>query len=338
MKMRRVGSTDLVVSEIGFGCGGNAGLMIAGSRADQERVIARALDLGVTYFDNAPDYGDGIAERNLGDILKGLGATSPVLNTKVEIRAGDLEDIAGHIVRSLDESLRRLRRDFVDIVQIHNGPAAVKPLLEGRSYKTLWLEDYLRPGGVLDGLHQVLKAGKARYAGFICRGNDAAEVSQLLSTGLFHMINVPYTLLNPTAGGADPDNFPNDRNYGDVIGRAKAAGAGIAIFSPLAGGLLTDAILSGQQTHELARKKDVKALDEKGALTLARTFRAFAIEHRIDVVELAYRFILSNSGVSSVLGGISATEQLEGIVAAASAGPLPDAMLAEIETIWRSQR
>ncbi|HXZ21376.1 MAG TPA: aldo/keto reductase [Pseudolabrys sp.] len=58
----------LRLSEIGFGCGGNAGLMVRGSHDEQQRVIERALELGIDHFDTAPDYGDGAAERNLGRI------------------------------------------------------------------------------------------------------------------------------------------------------------------------------------------------------------------------------------------------------------------------------
>src|SRR5262245_39336706 len=150
MKTRRIGVTDLVVSQIGFGCGGNAGLMVRGTASEQERAVARALERGITYFDNSPDYGDGLGEDNLGRALQELGAR-PVINTKVEIRGENLGDIAGHVVRSVEASLKRLRLDAVDIVQIHNGPVATRPDLQGRNYKTLWLEDYLRPGGAIDG-------------------------------------------------------------------------------------------------------------------------------------------------------------------------------------------
>jgi aryl-alcohol dehydrogenase-like predicted oxidoreductase len=98
LRYRKVGNSDLVVSEIAFGCGGNAGLMVRGLHEEQLSVVARALELGVTYFDNAPDYGDGIAESNLGRVLKALGVR-PVLNTKVEIRAENLGDVAGPRVR-----------------------------------------------------------------------------------------------------------------------------------------------------------------------------------------------------------------------------------------------
>src|SRR5690242_12996707 len=151
MKTRRVGSTDLIVSQIGFGCGGNAGLMVRGTAAEQERVICRALERGITYFDNAPDYGDGAGEDNLGRALRVLKAR-PIITTKVEIRAENLSDIADHVVRSVEGSLRRLRVDVCDVVQIHNGPVSPRPQLQGRDYKTLWIEDYRRPGGALEGL------------------------------------------------------------------------------------------------------------------------------------------------------------------------------------------
>lgn len=332
MKQRRVGSTSLRISEIGFGCGGNAGLMIRGEAAEQTRAVAHALERGITYFDNAPDYGDGRAEENLGRALKELAAT-PVLTTKVEIRRENLDDIAGHVVRSVEASLRRLRVESVDIVQIHNGPVSNPPALEGAAYTTLWLEDYLKPGGALEGLRRVLESGKARHAGFICRGNDAAEVNTLLQTGLFHLINLPYTLMNPTAGRFRPSPLPVP-DYGNVIGAAKAAGAGIAVFSPLAGGLLTDALLKAGETHPLARRKDIDKLAQKGDLGRARRFQAVAQAGGAGLAQLAYRFILSDEGVTTLIGGFSAADQIDDAAAASAVGPLDAEEFAALENIW----
>src|SRR5881397_3321428 len=92
----QVGKIELRVSEIGFGCGGNAGLMVRGSPAEQRRVVERAVELGINYFDNAPDYGNGVAEENLGRVLKEL-KLRPVITSKVEVRYTDLGDIAGHV-------------------------------------------------------------------------------------------------------------------------------------------------------------------------------------------------------------------------------------------------
>jgi aryl-alcohol dehydrogenase-like predicted oxidoreductase len=198
LKYRTIGNTGLSISEIAFGTGGTAGLMIKGTHEEQRDAVKRALDLGINYFDESPDYGDGVSESNLGALFKELGVR-PVVTTKVEVRAGDLGDIAGHIERSVEQSLRRLQMDQVDIIQIHNGPVTQRPNLQGRDYRILALEDYLRPGGAIEGLDRILKAGKTRYVGFICRGDDGPEVKQLIDTGRFQLINLVYTLLNPTA-------------------------------------------------------------------------------------------------------------------------------------------
>ncbi|HZT24286.1 MAG TPA: aldo/keto reductase [Pseudolabrys sp.] len=337
MKTRRIGATDLRVSQIGFGCGGNAGLMVRGTAAEQELVIGRALDCGISYFDNAPDYGDGLSEENLGRALQVLKGR-PIITTKVEVRAENLNDIADHVVRSIEGSLRRLRLNAVDIVQIHNGPVATPPDLKGRDYKTLWIEDYWRDDGALDGIRRLLDSGKARYAGVVSRGNDATELSALLKSGLLHLVNVPFTLLNPTAGHPKPAKLNVDKDYGNIIGIAQAAGVGTAIFSPLAGGILTDGVLTGSGSHPLARPKDPSTAKAERELLVARRFRDLAAEHGLSIVHLAYRFILSHSGVSTVLGGFSSVQQVEDTVrAVGEAELLSEEMHQQIHRLWNGQ-
>src|SRR5262249_42003558 len=179
-------------------------------------------------------------------------------------------DSAGHVVRFGEESLARLGVASVDILQIQIGPAPSPPPLEGRSYTQLWIEDYLRPGGALEGLQRVLRDGKARYVGFICRGNDAYQVRQLLDTTMFHMINVPYTLLNPTAGMARPRGLEVDRDFGEVISYAYEHGVGAAIYSPLAGRFLTNHIVGGGERHPLAGARDTASEAYRRHLEMAR--------------------------------------------------------------------
>ena len=340
MEYRQVGNTELRVSEIGFGCGGNAGLMVRGSPAEQQRVVARAVELGINYFDNAPDYGDGAAEENLGRILKALkshfgGDHRPVITSKVEVRRADLGDIAGHIARSTEASLKRLGLEALDILQIHNSPASPPPRLEGRSYTQLWIEDYLRPGGALDGLQRVLRDGKARYVGFICRGNDGDQVRQLLDTGSFHMINVPYTLLNPTAGMVKPAGLEVDRDFGGVINDAEANGVGAAIYSPLAGGLLTAPIVAGGRRHPLAGARDTTTESYRAQLERAQALRHLLKEATETLTQTAIRFLLMHSGVTVVLGGFSAMEHLEEIAAVSGAGPLAPEVMSGLKQLWR---
>jgi aryl-alcohol dehydrogenase-like predicted oxidoreductase len=332
---RRILKTTLSLSEIGFGCGGNAGLMVRGSDRDQVRIIAHALDLGINYFDNAPDYGDGAAEDNLGRALRALGQR-PVITSKVEIRRENLDDIAGHVVRSCESSLQRLGVDHLDILQIHNGPVTAPPPLEGRDYRQLALQDFLRPDGVLEGLHRLKRAGKIKYAGFICRGDDGNEVRQLLDTGLFALINVPYMLLNPTAGLAQPSSLTMRPDFGGVINDAGARGVGCAIYSPLAGGTLTDDRIDGGAGHPLARKPETLSKDARRNIERAGLVRFLAKENDLSLAQAAYRFILMHEHVTTVVGGFSSAEQMEEIVQVSGMAPFTTDHMARLHHIWRS--
>lgn len=335
MRTRTIGATGLALSQIGFGCGGNAGLMVRGTAEEQERTIGRALDLGITYFDNAPDYGDGRAEQALGRALKVLRAGPRALvNSKVEIRAENLHDIAGHVVASTEASLRRLGLDHLDVLQIHNGPSARPVTMAGRFYARLPMDDYVRPGGAIEGVERLLRAGKVRLAGFICRGNDGDEVRRLLATGVFHLINVPYTLLNPTAGRPTPPGLSVDRDHGQVIDAALAAGAGTAIYSPLAGGVLTDEFAGDAVRHPLARPARGTAAEIARLREKALALRFVAQATGLTLAQAAFRFILMHAGVTTALGGFSSIAQMEEIVAGAAAPPIPAEVMARLDAAW----
>jgi L-glyceraldehyde 3-phosphate reductase len=334
---RRIPDTTLRLSEIGFGCGGNAGLMVRGDPDEQLRVVARALELGVNYFDTAPDYGDGAAERNLGSILRTLGQR-PVITSKVEIRRNNLDDIAGHVVRSCEESLKRLGVGHLDVLQIHNGPVANPPLPENGSYRHLALKDFLRPGGALDGLHRLKSAGKIAYAGFVCRGADADEVRELLRTGQFHLVNVSYTLVNPTAGLPRTSHVIADPDYGGVINDAGKQGVGCAVFSPLAGGYLTDAHLDGAPIHRLARPHDPQSANVQRIDERARLVRFLAAENGVTLAQAAYRFILMHEHVTTVIGGFSSQEQMQETIRVSGMGPFRAEEMARLQTVWSDGR
>jgi L-glyceraldehyde 3-phosphate reductase len=335
VRYRTVGNSGLVVSDIAFGCGGNAGLMVRGRHEEQLAIVGRALELGVTYFDNAPDYGGGIAETNLGRALKTLGAR-PVLNTKVEIRKEDFGDVAGHVVRSTETSLRRLRVDHVDMLQIHNGPSRADPKLEGRSYTQLSLDHFLQPGGALDGIERLKRSGKIRYAGFICRGNDAAEVCQLLDTGVFHLINVPYTLFNPTAGRTKPKGLTVEKDFGNVISFAQTRGAAAAIYSPLASGYLTDDAVAGKPRHELARAYDLETPTSLKLRRMARALTFLSRENGCTLAQAAFRFVLMHDGVAAALGGFSTQAQLEEITAVSDAPDFSADQMIKLDALWNA--
>src|SRR3989304_2000666 len=114
MEHRELGRTGLAVSLLGFGCGDGGGLLAVG-----ERAVARAVELGVNYFDTAPLYGDGRSEEHLGQVLRAL-RPAVYVGTKVRLAPAELGNVPGAIARSLEASLRRLGLERVDLLQLHN--------------------------------------------------------------------------------------------------------------------------------------------------------------------------------------------------------------------------
>src|SRR5574341_1739409 len=106
MRYRTIGKTGVKVSEIGFGCGNNAVLMVKASHEDQVKAVRHALDLGINFFDTAYAYGLGKSEENLGRILNELGA-NPVISTKIRLEADAVGDIKTATVRAVEAGLAR---------------------------------------------------------------------------------------------------------------------------------------------------------------------------------------------------------------------------------------
>ena len=340
MQYREVGNTGVRVSEVGFGGGGNAGLMVRATPEQQREAIVRALELGINYFDQAPDYGDGVSETNLGNALKVLGVR-PYITSKVEVREANLSDIAGHVERSVEETLKRLGVEYLDFLQIHNGPVMARPDITGRIYTHLWIEDYLRPGGALEGLQRVQRAGKARFIGFITRGNDSEAARKLIDTGAFSLINASVNLLNPSAG-MKPYGMSVAQDYGGILNYAADHGVGAAIYSPLAGWLLTDQAASGGDPHPLARGSrtpevgDVGLQRSRALAFLSHKLNPYSQKEDHNLAQAAIRFNLSLKGVTVVLGGFSDANQVEEVAGCAGKGPLSEENMMRVETVWRA--
>src|SRR5579859_5964607 len=103
MQQLSLGSTGLTVSALGFGCGAVGGLMVKGEPAEQRQAVSRALDAGITYFDTAASYGDGLSEEHLGQVMRELGAWSKVVvGTKFRLRPDELSNPAAAVRASLE--------------------------------------------------------------------------------------------------------------------------------------------------------------------------------------------------------------------------------------------
>jgi len=155
MEMRVFGRTGMQLSVLGFGCGAVGGLMVRGDPRDQESTIARALAVGVNYFDTAVQYGNGESEKNLGSALQQLKPANVVVGTKVRLPASDFGCIADAVAKSLEASLARLRRDRIDIFHLHNA------ITETGGGQALSVRQVL--GDVVPAFGKLRQQGKARY-------------------------------------------------------------------------------------------------------------------------------------------------------------------------------
>ena len=336
MRYRQVGNTELRLPEIGFGTGDNAGLMVLADAATRRAAVQRALDLGVTYFDTSPDYGKGRSEVHLGDTLKELGGPAATITTKVEIMPEHLGMIGQRVEASVHASLVRLGLESVDVVQIHNPPSA-RHDTSIRQWTPVTVEDMLGPGGALAALKRLRDQGKVRYLGFACERAEPDAVKRLLDTGEFHLINVWFNLLNPTAGMKTRSHLDVMDDYGQIINAANERGVGVAVIRPLAAGALTRQAHTAERRHPLASSFHMSTSMD-AYLEEVRKASAFAFLVRADrsLSQAAYRFLLQHPGVSTVISGPSDLSQLEEVASWSDTPPLTDDEMQQIEDVWNA--
>jgi aryl-alcohol dehydrogenase-like predicted oxidoreductase len=315
VQQRELGKTGLTVSALGFGCGAVGGLMVAGQPSEQRKAVERALDAGITYFDTAASYGDGKSEANLGRVLKELNAWQRVVvGTKVRL-SGDGSPRA-EIREALEQSLRRLDHDSVDVFHLHS------PIVHERG---LELDAVL--GEVARGFEDVIAAGMTRHAGFTALGQTAALVDVARATP-YETLQVFFNVLNPSAGF--PGRSGGQQDFGGLIETAASAGRGVIVIRVLAAG-------AAAATTERVRN----AGDPGGPLAgggayednveRARKLAPLAQEAGLEgPLELAVRFGLSKPGVSTVLVGYSNLGHLEDAIRWAERGPLPSDLVERV--------
>jgi aryl-alcohol dehydrogenase-like predicted oxidoreductase len=325
MLYRTLGKTGLKVSEIGFGCGNNAVLMVRATYEEQLRAIKRALDLGINYFDTAFAYGLGKSEENLGRILNSLGA-EPVVSTKIRLEpAADLKAATIHAVES---ALGRLQRKSVDLIQLHNRVTSERAA--GKRF-SLVPEDVLEAGGVLDGFKEMRAQGKVKFFGFSGLG-DPEALHELIASGEFHSVQAYYNLLNPSAGQPVPEGF-SALDYGLLIDRAADKGMGVAVIRVLAAGALTlHPEAGGGSSPEALSPGSDYALD----LKRAEKVKFLVGKDMTRLTHAAIRFGLMKKGVSTVLVGFSNTSHIDDAAACSGAGGLSDEAMARMRELWAS--
>jgi L-glyceraldehyde 3-phosphate reductase len=319
MPYRRCGRSGLLLPAISLGLWHNFGGVdiFENGRA----MLRRAFDLGVTHFDLANNYGPpyGSAEQNFGRILKmdfACYRDELIISTKAgwDMWPGPYGDFGSrkYLLASLDQSLRRMGLEYVDIFYSHR-PDPQTPLEE-----------------TMSALADAVRWGKALYVGI--SAYDPAQTSEAIkvlrrwgTTCLIHQPKYSMFVREPERG---------------LLKVLEQEGVGCIAFSPLAQGLLSDRYLKGipsdsRAARDFFLKKD--DIDER-RLTQIRALNALAEERGQTLAQMAIAWVLRDPHVTSALIGTSRIEQLAQNVAAVNNLQFSDDELREIDNILAAER
>jgi aryl-alcohol dehydrogenase-like predicted oxidoreductase len=300
------------------GCGGGGIGQVWGPTTEVEsvRTIHRALALGVNFFDVAPGYGQGKAEDVLGRALQGR-QEQVVVATKVRLAAEEMHDVASAVRTSVEASLRRLRRETVDVLHIHNRFTPRR----GDLPHSLSADDALGP--VLDAYRQMQHTGKTRFIGISAMEPDVPTVRRLMTSGHFDTVLAYYNLLNWTAQEPAPPGVTLWDN-GQIIPLATSLHMGvIGIRSHAAGAL------SSQVDRPIA-PETLLAQDVARAHTLG-----FLLDGPIQTLsQAAMVFCLMNRDIATTVPGVKNVAEMEELAACVALPPLPPPHLARLRALY----
>ena len=284
---RRIGSLEVPV--VGLGCNN------FGSRLDEgrtRRVVDAALEAGVTFFDTADIYGRTQSEAFLGRILEGR-RDRVVIATKfgMEVDRTRRGAAPAYVRRALEDSLRRLRTDRIDLYQLHE-PDPATPIAD-----TL---------GALDGL---VREGKVRQIG--CSnfsGAQLLEASAAMKEGAARFVSVQNEL-----------NLLDRADEQDALPVAEQLGLAYIPYFPLANGLLTGKYRPGvvPEGSRLASSRRAEQLLTDGTFARLEALDRFAVDRGHSILELAFGWLLAHPPVASVIAGATTPEQVRANAAAA---------------------
>jgi L-galactose dehydrogenase/L-glyceraldehyde 3-phosphate reductase len=313
MRYRRFGRAGIDCSELVFGGGWVGGLLIDQDDDTKLATLRRAMAAGINWIDTAPSYGQTKSERALGWLLKEIDET-PHLSTKVRLDVARLDDITGQVERSIHESLRRLGRESVDVLLLHN---AIAPSITDDAVA---VDHVLGRGGAADALERVRAQGLTRHIGFTALG-DAAGCRRIVDSGRFDAAQVYYNLLNPSAARAAMPARWSGQDFGGLIAACKAQDTAVMAIRVFAAGVLATDVRHGREVI-VTGATDVPVEERRARAVFAALGDAYGTR-----AQTALRFVLSEPDVSCAVIGLALPAHLEEALAGAALGPLPQAAL-----------
>jgi aryl-alcohol dehydrogenase-like predicted oxidoreductase len=305
MRYRKLGDSDLTISEISLGSWLTYGGGVSAGQA--EACVRRALDLGINFIDTANVYSGGAAESFLGEVLRDVPRERYVLATKVyfPMSAADSGLSAAQIRKQLDASLGRLRVDHVDLYQCHRYDEQT-PLAE-----------------TMAALTEAVESGKTRYIGFSEWSPSQIRAALALPGARFVSSQPEYSLL-----WREPE--------AEVFPLCAREGIGQIVWSPLRQGILAGKYLPGQPPPADSRAASermgafMQSRMTDDALAGVQRLKPIAADLGLTLPQLALAWVLRRPEVSSAIIGATRPEQVEEN-AKASGVRLDAAVLARID-------
>jgi aryl-alcohol dehydrogenase-like predicted oxidoreductase len=272
MRKTMIGRTGLEISELAFGGGVTGGILINPDEVTRYGALRRAVEAGINWIDTAPAYGNGASEETIGRHLASL-SPQPHVSTKVRLEAEDLDDIPGAIERSLEQSLKRLRSDWVALLQLHNhlGHSVGERL-------ALTPEQVLDQDGVADTFDRLKEQGVIQAGGITAAG-DTRACLKVIDSGRFDAAQVYYNAINPSAAWRRvPPSWRGGQDFCGILA-ARPAGERGAAKEPVR----DDRRHQSRQRNGLCRRGAVRARRRPrhagaGGLALRARQQGFGLE------------------------------------------------------------
>ena len=300
MEFRKLGRTELDVSLLSIG--GLYTSSLAGGTNETRRIMRRAFEVGVNAIDTAPGYAD--SELTIGQAIQGLNGPL-IITTKLGGRPQPFEPQNLAMLRkSVEESMRLLGRDYIDILMIHE---------PDRPQQYPWWSSYdPLDGPVIQLMDELKQAGKIGFTGLA--GTTVTEMTSLVRHGLFDVVLTAFNY-NALFREASSELIPAalDQNMGIVLGSVLGQG-----------------FLGRRFDAELDRNPIWLAASRRFQF---KEFYRLLDETNMTPVEMCLRFAISNPFVSTIPIGCKSMEQLEASVDAVQRGPLPSDILARLDKI-----
>lgn len=321
MRLRRFGRSGLEVSEVVLGGGNVGGILIDADDATRREAVRRVLAAGVNWIDTAAQYGNGRSEQALGWLLPASGAR-PHVSTKIAVDLASAVPLADQVEQRFAEGLARLRRDAVDLLQLHN---RIGTEIGGR---TIGVEHVLGRHGVVEGFERLRARGAIRCMGITAIG-EAASLREVIASGRIDSAQVYYNLLNPSAARRMPPAWTG-HDFGGVIDACRTHGVAVMAIRVFAAGVLATDARHGRES--ILTSNTTLAEEERKSRAV---FDAIGPGHGTRA-QVALRFALSHPDVSCAIIGAADLSQIDEALAAQAMGPLPAQTLAVLDELYRT--